>query len=154
MRLPAIRLLTPADWARSYLGYPPVQHAQPNKTHFALSALSAAGWTRELITQNVDRLHHKAALDEEAAEKDILELHGALNKVICFSCSATFPRSPFQTHLSELNPAWAEYAEKLERRQIEPKLNPDGDVDLGGRSYDDFNVPRCYKCGENSIRTS
>ena len=52
-------------WARSYLGahdaldgpadrpgYPPVQHAEPNRSHYALAALQETGWTSSLITQS------------------------------------------------------------------------------------------------------
>ena len=145
-------------------GYPPVQHAEPNRSHFALAALQETGWTHSLITQSpsrrldapdrtdVDRLHHKAAPDFSRAEREILELHGSLKQIVCFSCQAAFPRDPFQVHLSELNPGWAEYADHIARKALDPKLNPDGDVDLEGKSYDDFKVPRCYKCGEDSIR--
>ena len=145
-------------------GYPPVQHAEPNRSHFALAALQETGWTHSLITQSpshfssrsdrpdVDRLHHKASPDFARAEREILELHGSLKQIVCFSCQAAFPRDPFQVHLSELNPGWAEYADHIARKALDPKLNPDGDVDLEGKSYDDFKVPRCYECGEDSIR--
>lgn len=63
-------------WARSYLGkftiacaldgfviddcgfvgYPPVQKAKANKTHFAIAALEYMGYLKPgIITQNVDR---------------------------------------------------------------------------------------------------
>ncbi len=31
----------------------------------------------------------------------------------------------------------------------EVKTNPDGDVELGGASYDEFVVPGCQECEEN-----
>lgn len=43
------------DWARSYLGYPPVRQAEPNPTHYAIAALQKMGLVNNLITQ-VSRL--------------------------------------------------------------------------------------------------
>jgi NAD-dependent SIR2 family protein deacetylase len=41
------------DRARSYLGYPRVQRAKPNMTHYALAKLSLNGVVKHHITQNV-----------------------------------------------------------------------------------------------------
>lgn len=38
-------------WARSYLGYPPVRNAEPNRSHFALAALQRLGHLQHLMTQ-------------------------------------------------------------------------------------------------------
>ena len=43
-------------WARSYLGWRRIGHAQPNDGHRALVDLEAAGLCG-VITQNVDGLH-------------------------------------------------------------------------------------------------
>ena len=43
--------LSLADWARSFLGYPPVQVADPNPTHYAISALQTMGVVNQVITQ-------------------------------------------------------------------------------------------------------
>jgi NAD-dependent deacetylase sirtuin 4 len=68
-------------WARSYLGWPAVHAAQPNPTHFALSALQYANVVGRIITQNVDGLHMKATSKlwgSVEQESRILELHGRL----------------------------------------------------------------------------
>lgn len=67
---------------RSYLGYLPVREALPNPTHYALAALQYKGVVPQLITQNVDGLHHKALSkiwDKRQMEERILELHGSLH---------------------------------------------------------------------------
>ena len=66
---------------RSYLGYPPVRDALPNTTHFALAALQYKSIVTQLITQNVDGLHHKAVAKiwhKAIMQNRILELHGTL----------------------------------------------------------------------------
>lgn len=50
-RLVADASLSATDWARSYLGYPPVRQAEPNPTHFAIAALQKLGLVTNLITQ-------------------------------------------------------------------------------------------------------
>lgn len=50
-----------------------------------------------IITQNIDRLHHKAG---NSAEK-IIEIHGTNAYVICLSCRRTYPRDEIQQLLEE-----------------------------------------------------
>lgn len=72
---------------RSYVGYPPVRDTLPNTTHFALAALQYSKNITNLITQNVDGLHHKAikhVWDDTKIEEGILELHGTLHVGPCF----------------------------------------------------------------------
>ncbi|XGC79924.1 Sir2 family NAD+-dependent deacetylase [Bdellovibrio bacteriovorus] len=58
---------------------------QPNAAHFALAELEAA-WEGDflLVTQNVDNLHHRAG------SKNLLHMHGRLDKVYCQFCSEKF----------------------------------------------------------------
>ena len=63
-------------WARSYLGYPSVRLAQPNATHQVLAALQHTKYLDQLITQNVDRLHHVATDSIGGDTSSIHELHG------------------------------------------------------------------------------
>jgi NAD-dependent SIR2 family protein deacetylase len=52
----------------------PVREAQPNIAHYALVALHRRGFVDKVITQNVDGLHARAGLPQDA----LLELHGTL----------------------------------------------------------------------------
>ena len=67
-------------WARSAIGWPKMAAAKPNAAHRAIADLERHGHTTGVITQNVDRLHHKAG------SRDVLELHGALADVRCMQC--------------------------------------------------------------------
>lgn len=115
-------------WARSLLGWPRFRDFQPNAAHVAL-----AGWSAVtgVITQNVDRLHHKAA------QRDVLELHGALADVLCMHCGTRHARDEVQRALEAANP------HALEWRHA---LLPDGDADLPDAVVDGFHVPPCA-CG-------
>ncbi|GBE89592.1 DHS-like NAD/FAD-binding domain-containing protein [Sparassis latifolia] len=143
-------------WLRSYLGYPPVRDALPNTTHFALAGLQYTNIVSQLITQNVDGLHHKAlerVWDRKTMEGRILELHGTLHKVQCASGHFT-DRDDFQHALSVANPQWKAFADELEETGSQPRTNPDGDVVLEGVSYEDFEVPDCPACLLENRRNS
>ncbi|PWN47734.1 DHS-like NAD/FAD-binding domain-containing protein [Violaceomyces palustris] len=77
-------------YSRSYLGFPPVRVAQPNKTHYSIAAIQRLGYVPELITQNVDNLHHSATPSPSLAASTILELHGTLKHVVCVSSPAGY----------------------------------------------------------------
>ncbi|KIR51944.1 hypothetical protein I315_05582 [Cryptococcus gattii Ru294] len=138
---------TPRDWARSFLGYPPVRDAQPNPTHIYIAALLHLGLAPNLITQNVDNLHPKAyRLLSPNTKPPILELHGTLAKVHCMKHRHEQSRDEYQEEISRLNPIWGEAAKEAERTGTQPRTNPDGDVDLRGANYNSFNVPSCRIC--------
>lgn len=115
------RKLTP-DWARSFLGYPPVKAAQPNPLHVYIASLQALGMSHGLLTQNVDNLHRKAlarlqaAFGEHgarAASSKILELHGTLAKVHCLKNGHEGTRDEWQEMLGKLNPVWDQEARDM-----------------------------------------
>jgi NAD-dependent deacetylase len=60
-----------------------VRRARPNAGHHALAAMERAGWLDTIITQNVDRLH------AEAGRREVIELHGRIDRVRCTSCGAS-----------------------------------------------------------------
>ncbi|KAF8596415.1 DHS-like NAD/FAD-binding domain-containing protein [Ceratobasidium sp. AG-I] len=133
-------------WSRSYLGYPPVRDAQPNPTHYAIGALQLTGHVQNLITQNVDGLHHKAIPGSATRIKErILELHGTLHSVHCRT-GHSIPREEFQDELSRLNPSWRDFMEEMARTGTEPRTNPDGDVDIRGVDFSNFVLPVCKTC--------
>lgn len=57
-------------WQRSSAGYKEFANARCNDAHVALQQMEEMGWVKNVITQNVDRLHHKAG------SRNVLELHG------------------------------------------------------------------------------
>lgn len=128
-------------WARSYLGYPPVRDAKPNASHYGLSLLQRHGKVGTIITQNVDGLHLRAG----APKKAVVELHGTLFVVRC-SHGHEIDRNEFQEMLGRENPGWKAFVDELEASGQQLRTNPDGDIELEGRSYDDFIVPACPTC--------
>jgi NAD-dependent deacetylase len=61
-----------------------LQNCQPNAAHFAL-----AGWQDKfadftLVTQNIDGLHARAG------SREVLELHGNINRSYCTNCAKKF----------------------------------------------------------------
>ncbi len=62
---------------RSYLYYP---EAKPNAAHYALADMERRGKLDAVITQNIDGLH------QQAGSKNVLELHGNLQRFYCLSC--------------------------------------------------------------------
>ena len=119
-------------WARSYLGWSRMRHAEPNPSHLALADLDAAGSLTLLITQNVDGLH------ERAGSRSVVALHGRVADVVCLSCRQQSSRAALQSRMDLLNPEFA-------ARHAEAATRPDGDVEL--ESTRGFQVPGCEICG-------
>jgi NAD-dependent SIR2 family protein deacetylase len=103
--------------------------ALPNATHLALADLERADRLTGLITQNVDGLHGRAG------HRDVIDLHGRIDQVICLQCREVTPRAELHTRLAALNPGY-------ESRVGE--VAPDGDVVLDGTA--DFRVATCVTC--------
>jgi NAD-dependent SIR2 family protein deacetylase len=117
-------------WARSFLGWSAMGHAEPNATHRILARLEAAGRLTGLITQNVDGLH------TAAGHRDLVELHGRIDQVVCLECGEVSSRAALQDRLAVLNRRFGETG---------LRVLPDGDVDLD--STGDFVVAACERCG-------
>ena len=62
--------------------------AEPNDAHRAVAELQNAGLIGPVITQNIDRLHHKAGA------ADVIEMHGSIARGDCLSCGATIDYEP------------------------------------------------------------
>lgn len=119
-------------WARSLAGWARFHQAQPNPAHLALAALEARDRLIGLITQNVDRLH------QAAGSRQVLELHGHNDGVICLGCGREMSRAAMQATLQALNPTWTAQAREIA---------PDGDAQLDTRVFAGFRVPECAACG-------
>jgi NAD-dependent SIR2 family protein deacetylase len=119
-------------WARSMLGWPKFRDCRPNAAHHALAALERSGQLGGLLTQNVDRLHHKAGSTR------LVELHGALAEVRCLDCGDVSERDALQARLVDLNP-------RVEDHRYDSA--PDGDAEVPGEIVAAFRVPGCVRCG-------
>lgn len=159
-------------WARSFAGYAEFARLKPNPAHHSLAWLQNTGFVSGIITQNVDRLHHKAGSPRER----VLELHGTTHEVICMTCRTLTPRGEVQRWLAHCNPAAAAAVDASTNRDSEsgasgqlglirahagtsdPKvpqgyregpdrrfLRPDGDVEVSPN--EPFVVPPCPSCG-------
>ena len=120
-------------WARSYLGWGRMGHAQPNQGHHALVDLESAG-LMGVVTQNVDGLHGRAG------SRSVVDLHGEIAWVVCLDCGDRAHRGEVQRRLNALNPGLvgqplAEHAE----------LRPDGDAVV--EDWHHFVLAECESCG-------
>jgi len=122
-------------WARSMLGWPVIERAQPNSAHRALARLQSAGRVGALVTQNVDGLH------QAAGSTDVIELHGSLHRVLCLDCGGDESRSSVQALLESSNPELVGAAAGVPIRAA-----ADGDALLES-GFDSFVVTPCPGCG-------
>jgi len=118
-------------WARSLFGWPVLYHAQPNSAHYAITQLQQQGLINHIITQNVDGLHQKAGA------KNVINLHGYANDMVCMSCRQVTPRLEMHERSLKINPDFA---------VLEATAAPDGDADLE-TDFDQFTVADCLSCG-------
>jgi NAD-dependent SIR2 family protein deacetylase len=118
-------------WARSHLGWRTIARALPNDGHRAVAALQARGYLSGVITQNVDGLH------QAAGARDVIELHGNLDRVICLQCGTTSARGALDRRLRASNPGFE--AEVM-------RINPDGDAELPAEAVREFRLVDCTNC--------
>jgi NAD-dependent deacetylase sirtuin 4 len=161
-------------WARAFAGWEGFSRAEPAAAHTALARLQKRGWVREIVTQNVDRLHTRAGADPQR----VLELHGSTHDVVCLSCGSVSPRAPLQAAMAALNPEAAAAArararasspyvsasasattaalkgtpgldkrDDEEQQQQELQRRPDGDAEVAESRDKPFLVPPCPACG-------
>ena len=128
MRNPAMRA---RYWARSFVGWPVVARARPNRAHAALVALEERGRITSLVTQNVDGLHTRAG------HRTVVDLHGRIDQVVCMNCATLVDRAEIQMRLAESNPAWS---------GLTAETAPDGDADLARVDFSSFRAPVCTRC--------
>lgn len=119
-------------WARSFVGWHRFRRAGPNGAHEALAKLEQQGRLKLLVTQNVDGLHQAAGCVQ------VIDLHGRLDRVRCMDCESLISREELQAELPRRNSAWM---------TIAGHPAPDGDTDLEGLPFGEFEVPSCSRCG-------
>ncbi len=123
-------------WAGSLRGWPRVRDARPNPAHEALARLERRGRVARLITQNVDGLHQKAG------SRNVVDLHGRLDRVECLECGGHVPREDVQRLLVAWNPRQAEKRDAAASGEV----RPDGDASVP-RPLAELRVPDCPQCG-------
>jgi NAD-dependent SIR2 family protein deacetylase len=124
-------------WARSFVGWRQIRGARPNAGHRAVGDLQAAGLLRGVITQNVDGLH------QAGGARDVVELHGGLDRTVCLNCGDVAGRAGLDERLQQANPFFGARAEEI---------NPDGDVELPDEVLDGFVMVDCLACGAGPLK--
>ncbi|MCW2527311.1 MAG: Sir2-family regulator protein [Pseudonocardiales bacterium] len=124
-------------WARSYLGWRQISAARPNAGHRAVAALQDAGLFSAIITQNVDGLH------QAGGARDVIELHGGLDRTVCLNCGDHADRLEIDRRLRAHNP---DFDARIEQ------INPDGDADLDDEHLDEFTMIDCAVCGKGPLK--
>ncbi|MFF1633112.1 Sir2 family NAD-dependent protein deacetylase [Leifsonia sp. NPDC058248] len=118
-------------WAGSHLGYRRFAAAAPNAGHRAIADLEASGAANGVITQNVDGLH------KQAGSRKVVDLHGAMDRVLCLTCGQVFARESVSARIDAANP-WLDGDGAVE-------IAPDGDAIV--TDIDAFVIPDCTVCG-------
>lgn len=119
-------------WARNTTAWPVFRAFAPNVSHTFLAALEKMGRLHWLVTQNVDRLHHKAG------SQRVTELHGSVFSVSCLSCRRSVSREQLQERIYQENPTWNATPEGFA---------PDADVFVSEEAVQTFTTPLCQRCG-------
>ncbi|WP_240645884.1 NAD-dependent protein deacetylase [Georgenia sp. SYP-B2076] len=122
-------------WARNHVGWGHMRRRDPNAGHRALAALEAGGVVLGVITQNVDRLH------QAAGSRNVIDLHGHYNEVVCLRCGAVISRAELHGRLTALNPGFLESVGAVADVEIAP------DADAVIESTQSFRVADCERCG-------
>ncbi|MDP5184594.1 NAD-dependent protein deacetylase [Blastococcus sp. BMG 814] len=125
-------------WARSFVGWRQIAEARPNPGHRAVAALQRTGVVADVITQNVDGLH------QAGGARDVLELHGGLDRTVCLACGDVASRAALDVRLRTANPGF--------RPEPTDEVNPDGDVELPEEALDGFVMVDCLACGRGPLK--
>ena len=122
-------------WARNHVGWQRVHRTHPNAGHKALVRLEERGVLEGIITQNVDLLH------EDAGSRNVIDLHGRYDRVICLSCSRVVSREHLADRLTELNPHFLDSIGDLD----DVETAPDADAVIESTAH--FVPAACEFCG-------
>lgn len=136
-------------WARSYIGWQRFSAAEPNSGHVRVTELQREGYVGPIITQNVDGLH------QEAGARDVVELHGSLERAVCLTCGEVTSRTGLHERMAEANPGFMErFAAAAEAvgSQWGEQVRPDGDIVVPDDLVESFFAPRCLVCGQDTVK--
>jgi NAD-dependent SIR2 family protein deacetylase len=123
-------------WARNHVGWQHVNRTTPNAGHEALVRLEAAGVVTGIITQNVDLLH------EDAGSRNVIDLHGRYDRVICLTCGRVISREHLAQRLDVLNPG---FVESVAGNVADIEIAPDADAVIEQTTH--FVPAACEFCG-------
>ena len=82
-------------WKMSTESYQIMKDARPNRAHLAIKTVEDMGTLLAVVTQNIDRLHHKAGNSPDK----IIEIHGTAFSVSCLSCGKTYDRNDIEDRI-------------------------------------------------------
>ncbi|GAC1315335.1 MAG: NAD-dependent protein deacetylase [Chloroflexota bacterium] len=83
-------------WRRGVHTYAPLASAHPNPAHAAIAAWWSQGLLNGVVTQNIDGLHQRSGVPDDA----IVELHGNAHSVLCLACGARSTRAAVHARLT------------------------------------------------------
>ena len=83
------------SWRRGLHTYAPMASAQPNAAHLTIAEWWRVGLVRGVVTQNIDGLHQKAGMPDDA----VIELHGNAHWIGCLTCKTRFERANVHARL-------------------------------------------------------
>ncbi len=124
-------------WARSFVGWRQIAEARPNDGHRAVAELQGAGLVDGVITLTVDGLH------QAGGARDVVELHGGLDRTVCLACGDVADRAELDERLQAANPTFGPRVDEV---------NPDGDAELPDEVLDEFVMVDCLACGAGSLK--
>jgi NAD-dependent SIR2 family protein deacetylase len=102
-----------------------------------VAKLQRAGLVGAVITQNVDGLHQRAGAHQ------VLELHGALDRVVCLNCGDRSSRLELEERMRAANPDFV---------AAPHEIRPDGDVVIDDEEVRRFQLVRCLVCGSDLLK--
>ena len=82
-------------WQMSSEFYQVMRDAVPNRAHLCVKKLEETGKLLAIVTQNIDRLHHRAGISPDK----IIEIHGTAFSVSCLSCGKDYDRDEIEDRL-------------------------------------------------------
>jgi NAD-dependent deacetylase len=84
-------------WEMSSEYYKVMKNAAPNYAHYSIKRMEEEGKLSAIVTQNIDRLHHRAGNSPEK----IIEIHGTAFLVSCLSCGMTYDRDLIEERIGK-----------------------------------------------------
>ena len=75
----------PEEYYRFHRAKLVIDGVRPNRAHLRLAELEREGKLRAVVTQNIDGLH------QAAGSKNVLELHGSIQRAYCSRCRRAYP---------------------------------------------------------------